>query len=61
MLTIRRPYTYAKLLLQYYVNNRYSDASCMSMGSSELLDLEKKNGKHQLDLSRLFFFRNEVF
>ena len=35
-----RPCTYEKLLLQYYVNNRYSDVSCMSMRSSESLDLE---------------------
>jgi hypothetical protein len=42
VLPIRRPCTYEKLLLQYYVNNRYSDISCMS--SSELWDLEKKLG-----------------
>ena len=53
MLPIGRPCTYEKLLLQY-VNNRYSHVSCMSMRSSELSDLEKKNvGEHQLDLFHL--------
>ena len=35
-MSIRQPCAYEKLLLQYYVNNRYSDVSCMSMRSSEL-------------------------
>ena len=41
VLAILLPCTHEKLLLQYYVNNRYSDFSCMSMWSSELFDLEK--------------------
>ena len=44
MLPIRRPCTYKKLLLEYYVNNRYSDVSCTSMRSSELSELEKNVG-----------------
>ena len=30
-----------KLLMQYYVNNCYSDVYCMSLCSSELSDLEE--------------------
>ena len=45
MLPIRRPGTYEKLLLQYYVNNRYSVVSCMSR-NSELSGLEKNWETH---------------
>ena len=52
VLPIPRPCVHEKLLLQYYINNRYSDMCSMSMCSSEL---EKKIGKHQFDLLQLFF------
>ena len=41
MLPIWQPCMYEELGLQYYLNNCYSDVSCMSMSSSELSDLEK--------------------
>jgi hypothetical protein len=44
----------SNLLLQYYVNNHYSDFICMSMHSSELSDLGKHFGKHDLDLLHTF-------
>ena len=44
---------YEKLLLQYYVENRYSDVPCMSMRNTEI-GLEKKMGKSNWTFSLYF-------
>ena len=49
-----RPCKYEKLLQQYYLNNRYSNVSCMNLCSSELSDLEKILGNTNWTFSTFF-------